>query len=351
MKVRQTASKPTGVMIWLTLTLWSTACCAEQRLYAFERPQLGTIVTVKLLSDSKHVAKASAERAFAKIESLQRIFTDYETDSEVRQLAASESSAYDSPTSISKPLSEVLDHAQQISRRTGGAFDVTVGPLVRLWRRAARTKEAPSEQRIQEALASVGYRHLELSQDAELGPAIFLARPNMRLDLGGIAKGYIADAALAVLVESGHRIALVDAGGDLALGDAPPGQRGWRIGMAADTVRRGNTEPGTGEFLELSNCGVATSGDAERGFEIDGVRFSHVVDPRTGSALRDAWATTVVAGSCMQADAYASAAMVLGPAIQDGLDRSVKITFVDSERAALHGRETIGERAARQFAD
>jgi thiamine biosynthesis lipoprotein len=285
-----------------------------QHVYEFTRPQMGTVVAISVLANHEDAARGAAEQAFAKIESLEQILSDYRADSEVRRLAASNSSAYETPKPVSKALNEVLIAADQLSRRTDGAFDVTVGPLVRLWRRAGRKGQRPAEHRIAAALRSVGYRHLQLSVHPPQGPAVFLARPGMRIDLGGIAKGYIADRALETIRQAGYPVAMVDAGGDLALGASPPDQPGWRIGIAP----WGRPEPdgdnaAAVKFVDLANCGVATSGDAARGVVIGKRRWSHVIDPRTGYPLTSPWAATVIAATCAVADGYASSAMVVGP--------------------------------------
>jgi thiamine biosynthesis lipoprotein len=135
-----------------------------------------------------------------------------------------------------------------------------------------------------------------------------LLKPEMRLDLGGIAKGYAVDKALAVLRRRGITRALVDAGGDIGLGDPPPGKPGWGIGVAP-------LEPGgpPGGFLWLSRRAIATSGDTQQYVVIDGVRYSHLVDPRTGLGLTDHSSVTVIAPDGITADGLASAVSVLGP--------------------------------------
>jgi thiamine biosynthesis lipoprotein len=147
----------------------------------------------------------------------------------------------------------------------------------------------------------------------------------MRIDLSGIAKGYIADRALETLRGAGYRVAMVDAGGDLALGQPPPGQTGWRIGIAplgkplSETDAAGDSQV---HYIALADCGVATSGDAARSVMVDGGRVSHLIDPRSGQPLADPWAATVIAANCMLADAYASAAMVSGTELREKLERA-----------------------------
>jgi len=162
-----------------------------------------------------------------------------------------------------------------------------------------------------EARAAVGYRHLRL--DPKLKTAELLV-PDMRLDLGGIAMGYAADEALSILKRHGFNRAMVDASGDIVCGDGPPGAEGWKIGIAPLTESKGPPS----RFLFVKNGALTTSGDAFQFVEIDGVRYSHIVDPKTGRGLTTRSSVTVTAPDCITADSLATAASVLGP--QAGLE-------------------------------
>ena len=187
---------------------------------------------------------------------------------------------------------------------------MTIGPLSRLWRRAIRRSQLPQESELEQARQTVGYRHLQLDAAAQ---TVRLALPDMRLDLGGLAKGFAADEAMNVLYSFGLTSALVDAGGDIVLGDPPPDTSGWRI--AVSTVDpRGNL---VFEDLYCSNTAIATSGDTYRFLEVDGVRYSHIIDPRTGIGVTRAGLVTVIAATGIRADALASTLNVLPP--EEGL--------------------------------
>jgi thiamine biosynthesis lipoprotein len=192
-----------------------------------------------------------------------------------------------------------------LAERSGGAFDITVGPYVKLWRRSRRLKELPRPERLAEAAQAVGYRNLVLDPE---GHRARLLRPNMRLDLGGIAMGYAVDESLKLLADAGIRSALVDASGDIGVGDPPPGEPGWKIGIAPMV-------PGgpPSRMLLLANAAVTTSGDAFQFVEIKGKRYSHIIDPKTGLGLNDRSAVTVVAPDCITADSITKAVLVLGP--------------------------------------
>ena len=203
------------------------------------------------------------------------------------------------------PSFPIIPPANLLSHRTDGAFDVTVGPLTKLWRRARRRGEFPAADLLLEARAATGYRNLKL--DAAAMSAELLV-PNMRLDLGGIAKGYAADEALRSMVDLGVNRALINAGGGVVAGEAPPGEAGWRIGVAS-------LEPGAtpSRFLRVANCAVATSGDVWQFVEIDGVRYSHILDAKTGLGLTNRSSVTIIAPTGIDADSLATAVSVLGP--------------------------------------
>ena len=138
--------------------------------------------------------------------------------------------------------------------------------------------------------------------------------PNMRLDLGGIAKGYAVDEAMKILRQHGIRSALIAGGGDMAVGDAPPGKKGWKIEIAP--IDLPNAPPKS--FVLLKNRALATSGDIFQRLEIGGKRYSHIVDPRTGIGLTDHSLVTIIADNCTMADSLATAVSVLGP--NEGLE-------------------------------
>lgn len=257
---------------------------------------MGTVFRVVVHAPDRARAEAAADAAFAVVARLDSLFSDYRPDSEVARVARTAGEGGAVPASAE--LLAVLERAATWSARTGGAFDVTAGPLTRLWRWSSRRGELPDPGRLARARAAVGHRHLVV--DAAAG-TVRLERPGMALDLGGIGKGFAADAALRELARRGLASALVDAGGDVAVGDPPPGRAGWRIAV-----------PGGGALV-LSGAGVATSGDRHRHIEVDGVRYSHVVDPRTGLGVPDAPTVTVVAPDATTADVLASALGVLGP--------------------------------------
>ena len=270
--------------------------------HEFLQIRMGVPVSIQVYADDPALANQAAEAAYARIRELDRILSDYDPDSELMQLVSTAAPGEDN--SVSADLLLVLQESEKLSERTEGAFDVTVGPVVRLWRRVRRRRELPDQQALSAALQSVGFRNLRIDADQS---TVALLLPDMQIDLGGIAKGYAADEALRVLREHGLSRALVDAGGDIVAGDAPPDKRGWRI--AIEPLETGD---GDRSIVELSNAAVATSGDAYQFVEIDGDRYSHIVNPETGLGLTSRSSVTVIAPTGIAADSLASAVSVLG---------------------------------------
>jgi len=263
---------------------------------------MGTRVQIVLYADSEDLARRAASAAFERIQNLDEMLTDYNPESELMRLCR-EASHRSVP--VRGDLLSVLDRSLRFSRITDGAFDVSVGPLVALWREARRTKRLPEPRLLAEARARVGYKNILL--DRKTG-SINLRISGMKLDVGGIAKGYAADQALAVLKEHGILRALVAAGGDITVSGAPPGKGGWTIAVQSPAVA-----PGEKMALILHDCGVSTSGDTEQFVEIRGARYSHIVDPKTGLGVQHSASVTVIAPDGTSADALATSLSVLPP--------------------------------------
>jgi thiamine biosynthesis lipoprotein len=280
---------------------------------------MGTRFSITLFAPEKNLAEAAAEAAFHRGAQLDDMMSDYKADSELVRLSES---PVGQPVPVSEDLFDILIQAEKFSKLSDGAFDVTVGPLVRLWRFARKKKSLPASVEVQAALKSVGYKNLRL--DRKTRTATLLV-PQMRLDLGGIAKGYAADQALAVLKSKGLGRALVAASGDIAVGDPPPGQRGWRVEIATLDA------PGTRPMLLLHNMGISTSGDIEQSIEIDGTRYSHIVSPTTGLGLTNRIQVTMLAPNATTTDALATGISVLGPqrgmALVDSLPKTAALIF------------------------
>jgi thiamine biosynthesis lipoprotein len=212
------------------------------------------------------------------------------------------------PVPVSADLAKVLGTAKDLADASGGAFDVTVGPVVKLWRIARRKKVLPDKAALAAALQAVGNDLLTVDRERQ---TVTLHHSNMQLDLGGIAKGYAADEALNVLKEHGLPTALVAVAGDIRAGNAPPGLIGWRVEVEDYSQEPRQERPKL--LLFLHNQAVSTSGDTYQYLEIKKVRYSHLVDPQTGIGLTTPRSVTIIAPTGIEADALASAVSILGP--------------------------------------
>jgi thiamine biosynthesis lipoprotein len=269
---------------------------------------MGTRFTITLYAPDEASAGRATNAAFKRVEELDATMSDYRETSELMRLCRGSGGRW---VKVSNDLLRVLAESQKLARLTEGAFDVTTGPVVRLWRRARRTGEMPDPRSIARAVELTGYEKLRLDVKTR---SVRLDKPGMLLDLGGIAKGYAADEAMTALKRLGIRRAMVAAGGDIVVSRPPPGKSGWLIGIAPF----GPTDQPPQDYLLLCDGAVSTSGESEQHVEIGGVRYSHIIDPRTGLAVTGHSSVTVVAATGIISDSLATAASVLGP--QRGLD-------------------------------
>lgn len=276
-------------------------------LSRFERqePHMGTMTRIVVYARDRASAERATRAGFDRIAALDRALSDYREDSELMQLAAR---AGQGPVAVSADLFRVLQASQSLSARSGGAFDATSGALTRLWRGARRLGELPADERVEQARALCGYRHLHLDTKARTAA---LDMHGMQLDVGGIAKGYAADEALAAIGRTGVDSALVALGGDIAVSAAPPGLPGWRIEVAPLQPAMPGHAP---TLLHLRHAAVSTAGDAEQWMDVGGRRYSHILDPRNGQPMLGRSSTTVIARSGLEADGLDTTAALLGAA-------------------------------------
>lgn len=280
-------------------------------------------------------SRGAAAAALREIQRLERLLSRFRPDSDIgrlnRGLISPAAGLAESPAEVSgssmepavpihRETAHVLETALEISRLSGGAFDVTAAPLIALWRVTAEDPKIPSPEAIERARRLVDYRSLELSRSTSLPlrrSAFFaqLAEQGQMVDLGGIAKGYAADRAVDVYRRRGITSAMIDLGGNVALLSGKDDGSPWRVGIQDPDAPRGDCLG----FLSLRDKSVVTSGDYERFFEVGGKRYHHIIDPRTGypaeSGLRS---VTVVAGESMVADGLSTALFVLG--LERGLE-------------------------------
>jgi len=287
--------------------------------FEFTQVQMGVPFTVSLYAGDEVTANRAVAAAFARIKELNDLLSDYDSESELLRFCRD--SEPNVMRTVSPELWAMLLASQRLAVQSDGAFDVTIAPYVRLWRRARRTGELPSPERLAEAKHLVGHEKLVVDPDL---PRAALSQKGMRLDLGGIAKGYAADEAIKTLATHGVTRALVAASGDIVAADAPPDTEGWRIGIAPLDAEKG--EPS--RYLMLRRAAVSTSGDAFQFVEIDGRRYSHIVDPRTGVGLTERMSVTVIAPNGVASDSLATTVCVLGT--QRGLELIESLAGVEA---------------------
>jgi len=272
------------------------AGCRPAR-YEMRFDALGTEARLVVVAPSQSRAAKMFEAARGQIELVDRLMSTYREDSEISLLNAR---GAEEAVKLSPPTLEVVRRAVEVSRLSGGAFDITYAPLRSLWRRAEKDGAVPDETAVRDALSRVGYAKLVVEADT-----VRFAVPGMEVDLGGIAKGYAIDLAVRALQEAGARSGIVDIGGDVRLFGRPAEREKWRV-----RVRK---PPGGQETIdvELPPCAVTTSGDYERGQQVGERWFSHIKDPRTGRPVAGVPSVTVVAPDATTADALATALSVL----------------------------------------
>ncbi len=253
--------------------------------FSYTEYLMGQDARLVVYARDETVAQKACKAAFERIAELDAMMSDYRKDSELMRLS---DKAGGPPVHVSPELFLVLKRAQEVSKLSGGYFDVTVGPVVGPWRRARKDGKLPDPAVLEQARGLVGWQMLTLNDKDQ---TVQLEKPGMRLDLGGIAKGYAGDEAQKVLKENGITRAMVDIG-DIVLSAPPPDAKGWSIEM-----------PDSGAPPQLlSNCAISSSGDTEQYVVIGGVRYSHVVDPHTGQALRNRVQATVIARNGLTSD-------------------------------------------------
>lgn len=279
--------------------------------YAFSQIRMGVDTPIVVYAESESQAVDACRAAYTRISQLEQQMSDYQIDSELNHLCHAAVGRWQR---VSRELFYVLWRAHRLAQQTDGAFDPTVGTLVRLWREARRTGRLPDAPTLQEARARAGYRLMELCLRRR---AVRLKTARMQLDLGGIAKGYACDHALRVLRRYRITRALIQMGGDLVAGEPPPDAPAWRIAL-----------PEGGETT-LARGALSTSGSTEQFVEIGGVRYAHIIDPRTGLGLTRLILARARARDGITADSLATAAAVLGASGIPHLQRLYKGTRIE----------------------
>ncbi len=285
-------------------------------------PAMGVQFRIVLYMDRPDEFVRVRNRVRDRIHEIEKSLSDYDSDSEISRIARS--APHDSPVTISNDLRHVGRVSTRIHRLSGGAFDPTIGSVSVIWRMARKRNRLPSDFQIESAMTKVGWHHLNWHSDNKLR----IDTAAVQLDFGGVAKGYAADQAIEICQANGIGRALVDAGGDIRVSAPPPGRAGWRIAVDCLPARHSALWNAGRLSITAHNRGIATSGDAKQNLTRNGQFYSHIIDPRTGRAIRNGCAVTVLASDAATADAFASALSVLGS--RKGRDLAEKTAGVEA---------------------
>lgn len=291
----------------LLLATQALAAAPQQpRKFTYEKVHFGNIpVELTLYADDAETADAAAQAAFARVAELSAMMNDYafEPPSPLNRIAA------ESPQAVAVPdeLFAALERAVAMHAITDGAFDVTAKPFVQMWRSSRKVGKLPPKHRLANARRYVDVRALVLDGKASTAQ---LKKQGMWLDLGGLAKGMIGDEVVALLKARGVARCRYRAGGDMVFGDAPPGEQGWRV-TVPDLLVGGADQQRKPLTFVIANGAASVSGDVYRFVEIDGVRYAHVIDPRTGLGVTDRRVTCVRGKRGVDTDPLATAGLIL----------------------------------------
>lgn len=305
---------PVTVSVLLLVLLTSLAAPAGADWHQQTQAIMGTRVRAELWHDDPLRAARLLDAVMAEMRRIDAAYSPYKADSELSRLNRDAARGW---TGVSAELFDLLRRSRRVAELSGGAFDVTYASVGRYY--DYRAAERPDDARIREALEAIDYRYVELDED---GHRVRYAHPEVYVDLGGIAKGYAVDRCIALLRQAGVTEASVSAGGDsYILGD----RRGqpWTVG-----IRDPRNEDGMAAVLPLMDTAVSTSGDYERFFEEDGVRYHHILDPATGRSARGAWSVTILGPDTTFTDALSTSVFVLGP--EAGLELIDRLPGIDA---------------------
>ena len=303
-----------GFLIFLFLTCHVSGAQETWCKFRHTAPLMGTDFSLTFYAPSSELAARAAAAAFERVEQLNWIFSDYLEDSEVTKLSATAGSGR--RIAVSNDLWYLLKYAKRLSRQSGGAFDITIGPLTKLWRRGVRQQEYPDAGKIARARALVNHRWVKLYPRQK---KVKLKKPGMRLDFGGIAKGYAVDQAYEVLEQRfGITSAIIDGGGDLFIAAPPPDGSSWEIKNINST-----------SISAQHYRAMASSGDTYRYLQWQGKRYSHILEPSSGLGKVDSSVITVIASNTTLADALATTFTVASEAVKKKLKKKYDIEIIN----------------------
>ena len=275
----------------------------RKRLFKESRTSMYTLVSITVLASSPEKAGTAMDAAYQELERLGRLLNFYAADSELTTI---NNNAGIRPVRVSPDTLEIIEAAVYASQQTEGGFDVTVGPLVKLW--DFKTNTLPSVASIAENLPLVGYKNIVVDHTAS---TVFLAQPGVQIDLGGIIKGFAADKAVEILKNHGIDDGIVAVAGDIKVFGRQLDGRLWHVGI--QNPRQENDEAQLLATVDLDDVGISTSGDYQRYFMKDGIRYHHLLNPKTGYPESLCRSVTIIAPTATLTDAFATGIFVMGP--------------------------------------
>jgi len=303
--------KRCGVLYFFLIFI--LAGCGRDSLVKETSVLMDTFCEISCYSGSRDKSAAAINAAFEEMQRIERVFNKFDENSEVSKINSRSSLE---KISVSKEVFKLTQDSIYYSAISEGAFDITVAPLMEIWGFVRKNKTAPDKVVIQEALKSVGYKNIEL--DPKDLSVRFLNK-GVKIDFGGIAKGYAVDRAKDVLVSKGIKNGIVNLGGNIFVLGRAPGGKSWKIGVE-DPRNKGKLL----QSFELTDRAISTSGNFERFFEIAGKRYSHIISPLTGEPCQGIISVTVVADSAEQSDSLSTAIFVMGEEKGLNLARAIK---------------------------
>lgn len=297
-----TRSRTTAAVALAALFASLCAACERRGPYTGSTFVMGTTAWVTITGRGESEAAEAADAVFRELYRIESVMSTWKSSSELSRLNAD---ARGLPIGVSGELYALVDSALSYSRMTFGAFDATIRPLVLLWGFQGGEPRLPSQAAIDSARSLVGWERVALDSAA----FTITLPPGMQIDVAGIAKGYAVDRSAVILAERGIRSALVNLGGNIRAIGRPADSGGWRIG-----VRDPLGGTATVGIVQLVDAAIATSGNYENFVEVDGRRYGHLIDPRSGRPVESVLSVTVVAPTALAADALSTGFFILGPA-------------------------------------
>jgi thiamine biosynthesis lipoprotein len=327
-----------AVIIFCLILVYCRGCTDKPQEYTGERFIMDTLVSVKVYSCDPQIGPRALQEAFDQFSRIANLTDRFAVknmpDPEISDIYRVNKNAGIKPVIVSNDTLTMLEQSSYFADQCNGVFDVTIGPLMDLWGFGQNQYRIPSDQELQTSIALLGYKRIVIDKAAR---TVFLPEKGMEIDLGGIAKGYATDMAVSKLRKLGIKSAIINAGGSIyALGSKPDGSP-WLAGI--QDPRNKNRIIAV---LKIRNCAVATTGDYERYFIKNGVRYHHILNPFTGQPARNVISTTVVASNATEADALSTMLFLLGPVAGMELIEEMPYTravFVDNLHRVIYTRE------------